>query len=337
VLVYPYEQNVKSFIIRFLVIPFSYLLYFIFLKRNGKVHSFFKKLSVIVHIIAICSLFFWTFGSVLHWISANSSLMINWGTTYAIPSFFGTYFETQNMQFLGQTIIRNTAIFAEPPMFSYIIVVTLLGDIFYLKAGIKNILFFFIIILTSGSAFGISIVTLILVYYGLKRMLVKNRQNNVKYMKLGIGITCLGALFLILFVIANRFINGGNSANIHMQDFYIGYQAWMQHPFFGNGLNSFQNISKYMDVTRVASSGNSGMSSGIMYVLAYGGIYWAAFYIVPIVFDAVFNLTRKSEFVIVDVLFLFLIIFVEVYNLNITIIFLMLIWQHLLDGNTIKY
>ncbi|WP_165444243.1 hypothetical protein [Lactiplantibacillus mudanjiangensis] len=330
-LVYPYEQNMKAFIVRFLVLPFSFLLYFIFLKKNNGVHSFFRKFSLLIHIIAVVALFFWIFGSLLHWINASSSLVINWGTTYKIPSFFGVYFETQNMQVFGQTIVRNTAIFTEPPMFSYIIIITLLGDLFYLKAGFRDIGFLFIVILTSGSAFGTSIVVLIAAYCYVRRLLVANGYYFTRQVKQIISITGCISIVLVIFVLYNRIVNGGGSVSIHMQDFVCGYQAWINHPFIGNGLNNFQSIADHMSVIRLGSNGNSGISSGIVYVLAYGGIYWALFYILPILLDLKYNLMKKSDFVIVDIIFLLLIIFVEVYNLTLTLLLVMLIWQHLLD------
>ena len=77
----------------------------------------------LIFIIALISLFFWFFGSILKIIRPSGIVLSSWGAIgnnlNIVPSFHNLYFETQNFR-TGIEILngvqRNTAIFTEAPM-----------------------------------------------------------------------------------------------------------------------------------------------------------------------------------------------------------------------------
>ena len=95
--------------------------------QNGKVEEFAKAFVNVVSVVAAVSLFFWLFGSVLGVIKGASTSYFWAAGNRTTVNYYWLYFENriQATEILGQTVIRNTGIYAEAPGFSGYLIMAL--------------------------------------------------------------------------------------------------------------------------------------------------------------------------------------------------------------------
>ena len=102
------------------------------------------------------------------------------------------------------------------------------------------------------------------------------------------------------------------SYNIHFDDISATLKCFCDNPFFGIGYNNVRGLVAYRQVRRISA----GLSTGLGGVLAYGGILWAVWYLVPFFISIRYfvkykDLRAKSGFVIIFTILLALIIVQE--------------------------
>jgi hypothetical protein len=113
------------------------------------------------------------------------------------------------------------------------------------------------------------------------------------------------------------------SVNIRLDDIQAGYHAWLQKPLLGNGFDNTYSIKLFMNPMRLGLNGNDGNSSGMMSMLARGGLVLTSIlFFIPSLLFAKKNL-RSLLFVIcfgimffvsiVDRTYLFLFIVLYMY------------------------
>ena len=234
--------------------------------RGGQLFIKYKDLIVI---IAVVSLFFWLFGSMLGMISPSGYLDITWGSedgSRLIPSYFGLYFETQSVNsFLGvinTTVCRNTAIFTEAPMFNFHLCMALIIELFYCKKiSQAKCAILILAILSTFSTTGYCMMIIVLV---AKYIFSKKVTGFLKTLKVVI-VPCLVVVGVILFLTLISYRLGTSSGSARVSDFVTGFQAWLKSPLFGYGYGSelYYNSVKY------------GFSNSITQILGYGGIFLA--------------------------------------------------------------
>lgn len=275
--------NKQKYIMAFFIIP-TCLFPFLYERcLKEKEYYFFNKIKNIILILASISLAGWTLS--IFKVPTNSFISSSWGSTPTLPGYFHIHFIAQgSTAFLGINIIRNTGIFVEAPMFSYVLCLGLLIELFINKNRSSKfiILIFVFTIFTTASTTGVVIAAASLFYY---KFIVKS--SSVLF---NLPIISLGLLLLIIFIkfmVYHKFNpNWASSSSLRMNDYYAGYKAWSQHILLGNGLDNNQSIINFMDPRRIVASVDSpgiiGFSNGIMQVLAFGGVALLTnFYIIP--------------------------------------------------------
>ena len=247
----------------------------------------------IVVCIAIVSLIFWIFGSTLHVIGPSNMITSNWtgdSSLKDVKSYMYVYFEPQYAQFMGHSVIRNSAIFAEGPMAAYNFSIALLSLIYMVdnKKRYKEWTLVFAI-LSTISATGISIVVILgLIYWNKKKY--KTIYGNI------IKFTGNIILILILLFIAYNILSQkmqAYSGQFRSNDITSTYYAWKENILFGTGLGNPNEIYKYFPYLRIKLQ-QFGLSTGLMTLLAEGGIYG----ILPYIIVVIRNLSifvRKSD------------------------------------------
>lgn len=256
-----------------LVFPLLILPYVYCEKKSGYT-AFFSKFKNIVLFLSVLSLLFW-FISMLGK-QPNMTKIVMWGGVHPVNGFWGLDFigQASKIDFLGFKFVRNTGLFVEGPMYSFILSLALIIHLFVEK-GTKifdwqNVLLV-ITILSTASTTGL-IVLLFAVFIRINRRL-KGWWKVLLFALIPILI------YMVIVILKMKMNNASSddmtsSFNVRMNDIYAGFMAWKDAPFWGNGLYNPGAIKSYMDPVRLFWWGNNGFSSGVMEMLALGGIYY---------------------------------------------------------------
>lgn len=281
-LVWRFYSAKQKFILNFLIfIPIMTYCFFCYHRRNNS-YKLLYKISDIVLVITIISLFFWCTASLLGVIKPTGKMEIFWGKQRVISNYFNIYFETQTIDFLGFNGIRNTGIFCEGAMFSLVLIVGLIIESFLKEnINVKRCSIFFLGIISTFSTTGIiaalAIIALRVLFFKSNYNINESIYKVVKFLVIIFMIIFMG--YLGYKVLSQK--QSSTSYSIRIDDYIAGYKAWSESPILGNGYGSIESIRVYMSSWR---SYNTGFSNGIMAILAQSGISLLIVYILPIVF-----------------------------------------------------
>lgn len=303
--VFATRYNIERFLIGFVGVFLCYYLYAIYLYGTKRIGVFLRCFSNVVLIIAIISLFFWVFGSLLNILPGRHLTTYWWADQNRITyTYFHLYYENP-IQNRDSLIVKNLGVFAEGPGYSSFLLYALL-----IEFGIKNteknkannrwkIIVMTIALLSSFSTKGIIAVMLI---YFLDYMTGRNKKKSSVRIKI-----IIGGILLILLIIAVRIIlvdkMDTGSWIYRTDDLQAEFKAWMNHPLFGNGYDNVDSIVQYHKVWR----DNQGLSMGIPIILAYGGIVFLGFYIYAIInsYKGIFFTNNRKVWIITIALLLY--------------------------------
>lgn len=276
------RHNINSNIIVYvakLIVIFLLLIYYYWLKdNNNEFNGILNRITNIVLIICIVSLFFYLFGSVLNFIKNTNVVDLTFGFTRKIKSYFMVYFEPQYTIVFNKYVIRNCGIFAEAPMFSIVLLITLVYETL-IKKEKKNyrLLILFITILTTMSTIGIAVAILILIIDIVKRLLEKYKNiNRRKVLIISIIVIIIGLIIGSVAIIDKL---RSPSFIIRMDDYIASFKAWIDSPILGNGYQNYQAVEQYVTVNREAG----GQSSSLTNLLVEGGIWIFVIYAIPFI------------------------------------------------------
>jgi len=320
-----------NYILIYLIIPICMITFFYGNFFKNTINEMFLEFRNIVLILSGLSLLFWILA--IMGVSPNESLSIGWGGVHTVPGYFYMHFITQgSTDFLGINTIRNTGIFVEAPMYSYILSLAFVINLFLdsdsklidLKSGLL-----IVTILSTTSTTGIIVLFISIIYY---QLFIKNtfKYKMVKYM---ISILVILVTVIFLRIILQDKVDSVwySSSSLRLDDFTSGYMSWMNHPIIGNGLRNDISIINNMNYKRVIS-GLTGLSSGLMMVLPYGGIILLLFYLVPTVLSMIIS---KNIFGVAFVAFI-LFAFTSTGDVYIYIILLSYFWASYLIKKDVR-
>ncbi|GEO75048.1 hypothetical protein FD30_GL001322 [Levilactobacillus namurensis DSM 19117] len=277
--IYPFP--IKKEISQFIIIPFMMVIIFYNKILAGEGLDLLVKVERVMLILAGISLFFWGVSEL--GVPTNMATFITWGNYQQISGYNNVHFIAQGItKFLGMTLIRNTGIFVEAPMYSYALTVSFLVLLFIdggtKKSRILKAVVLLATIFTTTSTTGVIVSILAIAYY---EFFIVDRISLVfKVLIILLGLIAVGVLIKII-LLQKLSSNWNSSSSIRMNDLLSGLSAWKNNIVFGNGLENYQILLDYMDPRRLGFNGNMGFSSGLMQVLAYGGIAMGLFYIIP--------------------------------------------------------
>ncbi|HGY9658803.1 TPA: O-antigen ligase domain-containing protein, partial [Streptococcus pneumoniae] len=230
-----------------------------------------SKFVNVVVILAIFSLFFWIFGTLLNVVHPTSTVINQWSGGQLINSYYNLYFETQQMIFFGFRIIRNSGIFAESPIWGLILSIAYVIDFLILKFdknSKRNIII--LTMLSTISTTGIIIVGLAILY----KIMTTSRWMT-KLLLLPVTLS-LGLSLLLLLAEKSETV----SANLRVDDYNIGFIVWKASLWIGHGLNNgILAIQSHISTfTR-----NLGYSNTLFVILAQGGLLLFLIYFSPMI------------------------------------------------------
>ena len=275
----------NTFVKLFLIIyPLFLLLYS---QKDFENDSIIGKIPNIITILAVISIILWILGPLTQICKPTNYVIINWGKIRKIPSYYGIHFYTQTAGLFGNLVVRNTGIFTEGPMYSLLLNIALITEIFVTKRKSKKIIIILLItIFTTISTTGI-VLAIGIVFIDF--LITKNKGKTIKTLK----IIVLPFLLLITILSITYFIGVKKTSFSYytrMDDYVASFEAWKQHPIIGNGFKNEQSIIKYMNKTRKR---NTGLSNSVLVILALDGIYLSLIYFIP--FIKCFMLSIKSK------------------------------------------
>ena len=238
--------------------------------NDYRISAILVKYKNLMVIIAIVSLFYWIFGTILHILHANGSFQTIWtgtGLPSTIPSYNGIYFETQSLTTSYGILQRNSAIFTEGPMAALNFGIALLIENFQQNESKRHKFSFFILcisIISTLSTTGYILLAIVFCYD------VYFYDKFYKYRNfLLVGIIAV-FLIAIVFLLKEKFNVDVGSSSVRLDDYVVGVEAWKQHPFLGNGVENNDYLKQFMGIWRWS---NTGFSNSITKVLSDGGIY----------------------------------------------------------------
>lgn len=284
------------------------LLALYFLQERNCLVELLNNYANIVFCISLISMFFWFFGSMLHVIQLNQLVSSNWtgdSSLKGVKSFMYVYFEPQYAQFMGRLIMRNSAIFAEGPMAAFNFSVALLAYKYLLpkKPGnVRKILILCVAIATTLSAIGFSIIMIIALDFWNTRKISTDFQRITKWL---INIGMVVVLINIGYSILSQKMQA-YSGQFRTNDIVSSYYAWKEHMIWGTGLGNPQGIYNYFPFSRLRLQ-QYGLSTGLMTILAEGGLYLSLPYICILIKNLIiFTKEKRLSNVIVTLLIYYL-------------------------------
>lgn len=307
------KTNVMSFVKNFLIILPLFMIYLSMLNRN-ELGELLKKYSRIIIGLAVCSLFFYLFGSCMKVLKPNIVTILEWGGNTKVNGYFFLHFDVQTTSFFGKSILRNTGIFVEGPMYSLQLILAYAFILFEDRKVInKKSIILAITLFTTLSTTGM-IIFVILSFYKF----LKFGEKKTKILILPIALIICVFAVIILFNGKKNDTNS-NSYSIRTDDIKVAIMSFKNNPIFGDGyMNNSVAISNMSDFRLY----NTGLSSTFAVILIQGGIYFSIIYILPIIFLMVKSYREKDYEIFVIAIVEFLLYFTTIFQYTNLMMFL---------------
>ena len=291
------------------------LLIYVLACFDGGVPSLLIRYSHLIAVVAAFSVVMWLLCSVLKIIPPTGVAWTSWNalvdTNTPVDSYFGIYFTMQGM--------RNTSIFAEAPMAALHYSLALLVQVFLTpKADLKRVIILLVAIATTISTMGYLVaafaVTCYLLFYMAQKGWLRKRAVQM----------ALAAAFLAgiaVVVVVMKWKVDTTSGSLRSDDLLAGWKSMLHHPLFGNGHCNLRALRRWMSEWRHF---NLGYSSGLMWVLSDGGLYFAAAYLYPMIRAVVCGIRRRQIKIVLFALVLFVIVLITVFHYSFLMTLLLL-------------
>lgn len=295
------NDRIMYFATRFLIIFPLFTLIFLLYSSNGIQYRLLDKFVNVMTVISVISLFFWLFVSVLNIVNIKPTSYIYslWGENYYYPNYFGVYVERQYANLFSLRLLRNQSIFCEAPMFSLCLVFAITFCILLSKGEArlgekkfqrkKYIKLTILVLALCSTITTTGYIMLALILFG--NYCLETSHNMVAKRNKLIIIP----LFFLISILFISFVYFGKSDStswmVHLEDFVIGFNAWLLSPIYGNGIGNDDVMYSQFSNYRMSMY---GMSNSITVVLAQGGILLLAFYILHIIPNVIYSSRRKD-------------------------------------------
>ena len=288
------KLNGKIIIILIFMCFLPLMLLYISCLNRYELRSFLDKFVQIVFIISAVSLFFWIFGSILKLISPINQLKVVWGKPYTLMDNYAfVYFDSKQVQdwvVTNMLIPRNISIFAEAPMFAFVILVAMIFNNNFNSCILnknKRIIINIIFIITLFSTISVTGVVcgLLLIFSNLMKF-----YNNLTTCKKKIFIIILVVFMLIslptcIDLVQNKMSTSSTSARI--MDLKNGFHVFTENPFIGKGIGHSREFEDNVET-------GYGYSNTIIPALTDGGMILTIIYLSPLIVYAIYIVKSKK-------------------------------------------
>ena len=245
-------------------------------KADGGV-GLLHKLSDIMVLLTALSLFFYLFGTILHWIPKTDLAAFYWGGGWRTsPSYFHLYYEAQQITFFGLDLPRNCGVFPEAPGFAVFLVVATAAEVLLrARPRLWRCGLFAVATVTTVSvkAFLLMAAVFTLRYVLWPPRWLSRRLRLWLFPILGVGMALAAAV--LLWDKLNSV-----SGVMRLDDVAACLRAFATAPLFGTG---YWNDASIIPFFSYPDRYNNGLSMGAAVILAQGGLYLSTLYWWPLV------------------------------------------------------
>lgn len=278
-----------------LVITLALMLLFFNTEEN--IRDVMQRCSEILCFVAIVSLFFWLFGSILHVVNPSQELTIYVSDVPRVKqSYFFLQYEMQKEEILGASgIWRNTGFFYEGPKYVLLLSLMLAYELFIARStSFKRCIIFSITALSTMSMTGVYAIGLIWILYLFVRYPAGSNRGLFFRALLVLVLFGIGTQVAAYFESTFTLKASTASYSTRMDNYQAGFAAWLEKPILGSGYLNMTNVIAHYSSFRL---NDIGYSNSIFRVLAQGGIYLAFVYVVPMlktIYEAIITHNSKK-------------------------------------------
>lgn len=293
--------------------------------ETNDIRGILLKYKTLMLAIALISLLFWVFGSILHLIEPTGKVESIWNGTGAniyVNSYYNLYFEFQKSNISLASGYRNIAIFCEAPMAAFNFCVAFLVELFCEeKFSKRNLTLLCIAIISTISMTGY---VTVIVGITMKYFITNPKHKIFKVVK--ILIVPVFLIAITVFAMSTFELKAGTgSGMVRLNDFSVGFEVWKKNKLFGVGYGNYDEIKAMMPAWRMS---NTGFSNSIMLLLAYGGVYVGFAYIFSFIRGILDSLKmhkyNKMAFIM---LFVFMFLITNVPFIYLSVLFVVSFWK----------
>ena len=256
---------------------------------KDELKKFVQKFIDVVIVISLISVIFWVV-ILLFKLKPTDSIKIVWAKPYSvIQSYFNIYFNTQDVWWItGTSLMRNTGIFAEGPMYSAILVVALIFNNLLnfenTKSNFIKTCILFITMISTISVTGI-ICSIIIIAANIREYASSLKKNYRKVFAVGLLIMVICMAPIGLKFLSKKLET--SSAGHRNMDIRNGLNAFLEEPLLGHGIN---HERKTEDDYKVGY----GYSNTIIPVITDGGILLGIIYVLPMILLVIEGCKKKK-------------------------------------------
>lgn len=247
-------------------LPCLFLL-FAEMHRRGRLVGLWYRISDVVCIFAMMSLFFWVLGTMLGILKPNMTARINWGNFEKVRGYWGLHFQFQRETTFGSLIYRNSGIFAEAPMLNLWCNIALGTEILLKeKMSKKKIVILLVTIITTFSTTGFLFVALC---FGLRYL--KDLRKHKMIGRILLILSVLIVVPVVVYALYNLLVLKSRTTSfaMRMSDYLGGLKMWWDYPIFGGGYADLGLMLNYI----YSPTGVVGFSNSLMAIPASGGLW----------------------------------------------------------------
>lgn len=267
---------------------FLYILFFFDDKQN--INMTLEAISNVMFVISSISLFFFVFASVFHIIPATGyydTSVVQWGN-FEYQDYLHLYCEGQTIHALRYIGIRNIAFFVEAPMFIYPLLLAFYYELLLRENYRKKVIIVDLLaVITSFSATGLILITICLMFKFYHHIL---KSRVLKILMIPV-ILLIGGWVIYLFFL-DKLTHGFSSVNVRLDDIKAAIKCFWNNPIKGIGYENMRGLDPFRLVLRR----NAGLSTGLGGILAYGGLLWGIWYLIPYLVSIYRVIRRKGNY-----------------------------------------
>ena len=284
----------------------------------GKNDGLWEAFVNVVTALSVLSLFFYVFGSVLHLVPASGNVSYEWGDSVkTCRNYYWLYFEAQTLDFLGfHNLVRNSAIYPEGTMFGVILSIAIGYELLMKTTYNKiKIAILYVTVLTTTATLAMISAILVLVFRVMARMW---EEHSLSWKKIGLFLLAtVGAVgFFVILDYKSSTDKGQGSIEVRIDHIKACLAAFLDHPLCGVGFNNLDGVIAYARYKQ-------GMSVGLLYVFACGGLILGSIYLLPALSNILHNYINKQyRRMFFEILILFLMSVNAVSNTTVVLVLL---------------
>ena len=209
-------------------------------------------------------------------------------------SYSGVYYSLSAINIGGTWILRNNSIFWEPGLYQIFLNFALYAYLFLdISKKRKHLTIILLSILSTFSATGIILATMLVVYYIIQKQ--SNTKKNIP-LKLIISIILLVAVTSVSgIILSEKSQSSVQSFQSRTSDIELGLMAFIQKPIIGHGYFNEDVFFSLQTRSNVYWHHERGNSNGLINLAYMQGLIGLIIYFFPLVYSKSFYRKRSDK------------------------------------------